>query len=117
MPRKRFHIEAFTFDKKGKFISRGTNDYHRSHPLMKHFALKAKEPEHKCWLHAEVSALLNARGKSVHTVFVQRFAADGTYALAKPCKKCYEAIKAFGVSSVKYTTNTGVEEIKVQTQK
>jgi deoxycytidylate deaminase len=108
MPRKRFHLEAFAFDKKGRFLSSGSNNYKRSHPLMKHFSLKAKESEHKCWLHAEVSALLNARGKAVHSLFVQRFAADGTYALAKPCKTCYEAIKAFGVVQVSYTSSLGI---------
>lgn len=113
MPRKRFHLEAFAFCKKGKLISKGVNEYKRSHPLMKFFALKAGESEHKCWLHAEVNALLNARGKQVHSVFIQRFAADGTYALAKPCKTCQGAIKAFGVRYISYTSTDGVvkEEI------
>lgn len=107
--RKKFVITATTFDRKGRVIASGINEYNRSHPLQKYFSIKAGQSEQKCWKHAELSAILNSKGKDIHSIFVQRFAADGSFALAKPCPSCQEAIKAFGIKSVSYTTPEGIK--------
>lgn len=111
--RKKFQLTATTFDRKGRVIAHAKNDYNRSHPLSKYFSLKAGESEKKCALHAELSAIIKSRGKPIDSIFVQRFAADGSYALAKPCKSCQEAIKAYGIRLVRFTTPMGVNNYVV----
>ena len=110
MTRKRYEIIATCFDKRGRVISTGVNEYHRSSPLMKYFSQKAGESEHKIWRHSEFNALVKAKGKEVHSILVQRFDSEGNPAIAKPCPACQEAIKAFGVKIVRYTTEEGVKE-------
>ena len=113
VPRKKFTLIATTFDRKGAVIATGQNEYTRSHPLQKYFSVKAGESEHKHWKHAELSAILQSKNKQIHSIFVQRFAADGSQALAKPCLSCQEAIKAFGIKKVYYTTPEGVKNYYV----
>ena len=74
---------------------------------MKYFSQKAGLSEEKVFLHSELSSLIKARGKQVHTLTVERYLKDGSMALAKPCPACSEAIKAFGVVKVLYTTEDG----------
>ena len=66
----------------------------------------------KQYLHAECLCLLRSREKKVHRLTVERYNADGSPALAKPCTVCQEGIKAFGVKIVEYTSSEGwVKEI------
>lgn len=104
MSAKRYRIVATCFDKKGKVLGVGKNSYTKSHPLAFHFAKLAENNTEKCYLHAELDSLLKARGKPVHSIYVQRIEKEG-FGLAKPCKACACAIKAFGVKFVQYTTN------------
>ena len=99
---KKFVIKATTYDKKGKVISVAENNYKKTHPLMQHFGAKVGLHE-KLYLHAEVLALVRAGEKKVHSIYVERYNADGSPALAKPCPICAKAIKAWGVSNVFYT--------------
>ncbi len=111
--RQRFTLVATCFDKKGNVIGTGVNEYHRSHPLMKYFAEKAGESEHKVWKHAELSAVLASGKKEIDSILVQRFHKNGLMANAKPCKTCQEMLKAFGVKLVKYTHEEGIKEYVV----
>jgi deoxycytidylate deaminase len=106
--RKKYLILAKAYDSKGRLLSVSWNDYKKSHPVMKYFSEKANIP-FKEYLHAEISAILKARDKQVHTLTVERYNKDGSTALAKPCRVCQEAIKAYGISVVKYTTDDGWE--------
>ena len=110
MSRKRYEIVSTCFDKKGRVLSTGVNEYSRSHTLMKHFAEKAGESSHKIWKHSELSAVLKAGDKQVHSILVQRFDAEGKPSLAKPCPTCQVMLKAFGVKVIRYTTKEGIEE-------
>lgn len=114
MKRKRYDLVATCFDKRKRVISSGANQYNKSHPLMKHFAELSGESDEKIYLHAELAALLAARGKEVDSVLVQRFDSEGSPRLAKPCKTCQTMLKAFGVRLVRYTTEEGVQEYEVQ---
>ena len=105
---KRYEIFATCYDKKGRAISFGKNDYTRSHPLFKHFAVLAGESEEKIYKHAEFSALIAAGKKEVYSVTVERFDKKGRPALAKPCKTCTLMLKSFGVQIVNYTDNGGI---------
>jgi deoxycytidylate deaminase len=113
LTRKRYEIIATAFDKKGRVLGTGVNDYSRSHPLMKHFAVQAGESEQKDKIHAELSAVLASGRKNIHSVFVQRFHNDGTMATAKPCMTCQAMLKGFGVKIVRYTSESGVKEYEV----
>lgn len=110
--RKKFHLTCTAFDKKGRVLSHGHNQY-KSHPIQKFFSIKAGESELKHCIHAELSAILRAGDKQIDSLFVQRFASDGTYALAMPCKSCQEAIKAYGIRLVRYTSKQGVMSYEV----
>jgi deoxycytidylate deaminase len=110
--KKRFELIATAFDSKRKVIGSGVNDYKKSHPLMKIYAVKAKESPLKIKKHAELSALLAAGNKQIHSLFVQRFDANGNPALAKPCLTCQCMLKDFGVKFVEYTTPNGIESLK-----
>lgn len=106
MARKKFKIFAEAFDRKGNRISMAENNYKKTHPLMKFFAEKVNLEE-KLYLHAEVLALIRAGEQKVHTMHIFRQGADGSNALAKPCPVCTEALKAWGVKEIVYTTMGG----------
>lgn len=111
MSTKRFVIIAKAYCKKGKLLSVGTNSYEKTSPVMQYFANQVGLPEKK-YIHAEVQALLRSRDKQVYKLTVERYTSDGEPALAKPCLVCQEAIKAYGVKQVEYTTQSGwVKEI------
>lgn len=113
MKRKRYELIATAFDRKGRILGAGVNEYHRSHPLMKIYAEKAGESSCKIYKHAELSAVLSAGNKKVHSLLVQRFNNDGSPALAMPCPTCQAMLKDFGVKLVKYTTKEGIKEYEI----
>lgn len=113
MTRKRYEIICTAFDKKQRVICTATNEYNRSHPLQKYFSEKAGESSQKCWKHAELSAIIKSRSKPIDSLLVQRYDSEGNPALAMPCRSCQEAIKAFGIRLVRYTTAEGIKEYYV----
>lgn len=110
MAKKRYEIIATAFDKKGRIIGAGVNDYQKSHPLAKYFSIKAGMSDKRYFIHAELAAILSAGKKNVHSILVQRFQNNGDMACAKPCPSCTEMLKAFGVKFVRYTDEDGVKE-------
>lgn len=96
-------IQARCYDKHGKLLSVGFNSYTKSHPLMKYFAERVGHSEHKIYLHAEVDAILRARGKPIYRIIIERFNGKGFPMLAKPCPICQLAIAAFGIKIVEHT--------------
>lgn len=110
---KRYKIKATTYDRRGMKISSGFNSYTKTHPLQKYFAQKAGDSDHKICLHAELCAILRARGREIYSLHVERIETNGELGMAKPCKACEEAIKAFGITKVSYTTTEGVIEYEV----
>jgi deoxycytidylate deaminase len=110
--RKKYHIKATAYDKRGRIISIGCNEYHRSHPLFKHFSQLAGESDHKIWKHAEFSAVIAAGKRKIHTVFVERYSRSGLPANAEPCPTCKIMLRAFGVRRVLYTHENGIQEMR-----
>lgn len=100
----RFKIQATCYDAKGRVLSKGRNQYNKTHPLQAHFAKLAGEP-YKIYLHAEIAAILKAGGKKIHTIKVERYTSDGCAANAQPCPICQLAIKAFGIKRIEYTND------------
>ena len=95
-------ITATVRDKRGRVLSVATNQYGKSHPLQRHFAMLCGEDE-RVYLHAELSALLRCRDKIPYSIHVERYTKDGHPALAAPCPICRKALAAFGVKHITYT--------------
>jgi len=96
-------ITAFAYDKKGRLISKGKCNYVKTHPLQAKLCKHTDNP-HRIYLHAELDALIKARGRQVHRLEVFRVKPDGNYGNAKPCELCQDAIELFKVKEVWYTT-------------
>ena len=114
MSRKRYQLVATCFDKRGRPLGSGVNEYNRSHPLMQEFAVKAGESEEKIYRHAELNAVLASGRREIHSILVQRFQHNGDPANAMPCPTCQAMLKAFGVRMVRYTTEEGIKECQLK---
>lgn len=99
--RSRPKLTALAYDKRGRLLSVGTNSYIKTHPAQAKYSKKAGKPD-AIYIHAELAALLKARGK-VHKLVVVRYGKNGQPLLAKPCAACQLAIHDFGVKSVEHT--------------
>jgi deoxycytidylate deaminase len=113
MSDKKYHLVARCYDKRGRLISTGQNEYRRSHPLYKHFSILAGESDEKIYKHAEFSAIIAAGKKIVDTIHVERFHKNGQPANAEPCKTCKVMLSAFGVRKVIYTHEDGLKEMYI----
>ena len=98
---KKQEVTALAYDRKGNLLSIGRNSYTKTHPMQARYAKLSGRPN-AIYLHAEVSALVRARGK-VHKLVVMRYGADGEPVLSKPCPACQLAIKDYGVAVVEHT--------------
>ena len=101
MSNRRFSITALAYDRKGKLLSVGRNSYVKTHPLQAHYAKVSNKP-HAVFLHAEIAALVKARGK-VYKMVVTRFNSKGQPVLARPCSICQLALKDYGVKEIQHT--------------
>ena len=101
MSKKRFQLTALAYDKRGRLLSVGRNSYVKTHPLAGYYGKKSGRPD-AIYLHAELDALIKARG-NVHKLVVVRYNAHGEPVNAKPCKGCQLALKDFGVKHVSHT--------------
>jgi deoxycytidylate deaminase len=95
-------MTAFAYDKRGRLISVGRNSYVKTHPLQAHYASRSSNV-HRIYLHAELDALIKARGKQVHKMVVVRVTKTGRYASAAPCDSCALALREYGVRHVEHT--------------
>jgi len=96
-------ITALIFDKRGRVLSVGQNDYLRSHPLQAKCAKAVGEPE-RIFIHAEIAALVKLRDWSkAHKIVVTRYTKDGQPANAKPCRACLHALNLANIKNVVHT--------------
>jgi tRNA(Arg) A34 adenosine deaminase TadA len=103
MANKRHHILAKCYDKRGRLLSAAFNSYTKTHPLQAYFAKRVGHPE--CtYLHAEIHAILKCKGKAIYRISIERYHKSGLPANAAPCPICQEAIKAFNIQIVEYTS-------------
>lgn len=110
MSKKRYVITASAFDSKGHVIATRTNQYNKTHPLQKHFAILAGEP-YKEALHSEIACLIACKDTPVGKMVILRYDASGKLKLAKPCKVCTLALKTYGVREVYYSTEQGIVKL------
>lgn len=100
---KKHDLTAIIYDKRGRVLSIGKNNYVKTHPVQKKYANKVGHP-HKEFLHAEVSAIVKCKDLSkAHKISIFRFNTDGSPALAKPCPVCMSAIEAAGIQHITHT--------------
>lgn len=99
----RHKLTAYCYDRKGRLLSTATNSYSKTHPLQAYFAEKVGHAA-KIYLHAEIAAIIKAGGKPIHKLVIMRIGKNHQALNAKPCPVCAEAIKAFGIKLVSYTT-------------
>ena len=92
----RYSIEAIARDARGRIISRGFNNYNKSHPLQSHFAELAGHPK-KQFLHAEILTILRARDKKIYSLEVINHT---TSAIPYPCAICQLAVEKFGIKKI-----------------
>lgn len=98
-------IAAIVTDKRGRVLSIGVNSYTKTNPTMKHYAIRAGNPEAQ-FLHAEVAALVglnyNDRQKA-YKISIARTLKNNQTGLAAPCSICQLALKDAGIKVVEYT--------------
>lgn len=99
---KRQAVTAVAYDKSGRVISIGRNSYINTHPLQAKYAKKSGNPD-AIYIHAELDAIIRARGRPIHRLFVSRYSNDGSFAMAKPCKACQLAIADNNIKHVEWT--------------
>lgn len=100
--KKRYEVVATCYDKRGRILSKGTNSYTHTHPIQAMYAKRAGD-DLKVYLHAEVLAIIKARGKPIHKIKVERYDQTGLPRNACPCRVCQLAIKEAGIKVIEYT--------------
>ena len=100
--KKRYSIKATTYDRRGRIISVAYNDYYKTHPMQLEYAKKADQ-EYRQVLHAEVLAIIRARGKQIHKIKIERYDSQGNPKDAYPCPICSIAIKEAKIKFIEYT--------------
>lgn len=103
-----FKMGAVLFNKQGRLLSSGRNWHHKTHPMIKKVSLVKS-------MHAELDAVLGLRHYDLRgtEIFVYRENNVGEPRMAKPCPMCMTILKSFGVKRAWYTTENGVESIKI----
>ena len=94
-------VKATVLDKRGNIVSTAMNSFTKTHPTQKKYADRCGQP-HKVYLHAEVAALIRAKGRG-YKIVVERYNRLGEPVLAKPCPICLMAIKEAGITRIEYT--------------
>jgi tRNA(Arg) A34 adenosine deaminase TadA len=96
-------LTAIIYDRRGRVLSIGQNNYLKSHPYQASLAKQVRLPE-KIYLHAEINAIIKCPDLSrAYRIFISRFDQLGNARLAKPCPVCDEAIRLSGIKYVEYT--------------
>jgi tRNA(Arg) A34 adenosine deaminase TadA len=103
MSKKRFHIIATIYDKKGRPLSIGVNSYVKTHPMQAKYAAMYGRPE-QIYLHAEMAAIVKLKKPWLaHTIKVERYDNEGNPVSAKPCPICQAAIDALKIPFLIHT--------------
>jgi deoxycytidylate deaminase len=100
----KFKFGAVITTKKGSVVSIGKNSYVKTHPTQSRYGARHTN-EAACFIHAELSAILRAKGKG-HTLWVARVKKTGEIGMSHPCPSCMAIIKnETNLKRVIYTIN------------
>jgi len=96
-------MSAIIYDRKGRVLSVGQNNYLKSHPLQAEHAKKVGLSE-RIFLHAEIHAIVRCPDLTkAHRIFVSRWDKKGNPMLAAPCTVCQSALAAAGIQVIGHT--------------
>lgn len=99
---KQQDVTCIAYNKRGRVLSIGHNNYIKTHTLQAKFAKRVGKPN-AVYLHAEIDCLIKARGQPIHRVLIVRRLYGNKHGLAKPCPICQLALKEFGVQKIEHT--------------
>ena len=98
------HAAAIVY--KNELVTIAWNEF-KTHPLQAKFTLD----DSRTYLHAEINVIrkslnhLSLLELSKSTLYVARIMKSGEWGMSCPCKACQQAIIAFDINKVIYTTN------------
>lgn len=99
-------IYCTIWNKRGRLLAEGGNDYRKTHPKQARMAEK-KGREHKQYLHAECNAILSLvrqkKEREAYLIYVVRVNKEGKERLAKPCVVCQALIEEIGIKNISYS--------------
>lgn len=96
-------VTAIIYDRKGKVLSVGKNNYTKSHPLQARHAGLCNVP-YKIFLHAEVHAVTQLSYFQVaHSILVSRYNSKGEPVNARPCSICKSLLDEVGIREIRHT--------------
>jgi deoxycytidylate deaminase len=99
----KFKLTAKIYDKRGRILSVGENSYWKTHPFQGSLSKQHGNGE-QIYLHAEIAALVRLKDWSkAYKIRVERYSANGSPALAKPCKICRAALIKAGIEVIEHT--------------
>jgi tRNA(Arg) A34 adenosine deaminase TadA len=101
MSRTKYYIKATIYNKKNQIVSEAENSFTKTHPTQLKYA-KACGMPFKAFLHAEMLAIIRAKGKG-YKIVVERYNKAGEPVLAKPCPICMMAIQEAKIARIEYT--------------
>lgn len=99
--KRKYQVKATVYDKRGRVLAVGYNNYQKTHTRQAHYSKLAGQPE-KVYLHAEIAALVKCR-QQPYRIKIERYGVKGEPRMAKPCPACELAIIEAGVKYVEYT--------------
>lgn len=94
---------AVILDKKNRIVCEASNSYSQTHTAMFRYGKRTGNPL-KCYLHAEVHALLKDKNRRGVKMIVARVDSKGKPCLAAPCSACQLTLKeASYIKSIEFT--------------
>jgi deoxycytidylate deaminase len=94
-------VYSIIVDKRGRVLSSGSNHFTKSHPRQAYYCELATHEQHKIYLHAELSALVNLKDyDKAETIYVARVNKKGQPLPSHPCPICQMAIKDAGITKI-----------------
>lgn len=97
---KKQRIFAIITDKKGRILASGGNSYTKSNPLQAYYAELVTKERHKIYVHAELQALVNLRGRKADTIYIARVNKKNEPLPSRPCPICSLAICDAGITNI-----------------
>ena len=98
----------------GAIVMNSNSQYGHCNARKTHPRLRAHGYPEWADLHAELGAIIKAGGECEGaTMYVARLKRGGEVGLARPCPYCMTAIVESGIKRVVWTTDDGVEEVRL----
>ena len=97
----KYKVYAVAYDKRNRIVAKAENSYVKSHPLQARYGKEA-DKSYKIYLHAEIAAIIRAKGKEIHKLKITCFDIKGRIKPSKPCDVCMLAINEAKIKVLEY---------------